>query len=267
MEEARGSSPPVAHRRQSQDQNRSTENESYHDVTPDSREVEEAPLLLDDQHESRASVRVAPQPRRSVWPFAIIFALTIVAALSLAGLLLSLNPVTKSHAEKPAETGAHILPPKPHPKPHHPYDRYVLDSKWDFSAPAQLREYEFIITEGEGKPDGVHRQMMLINGEFPGPLIEINEGDELSINVVNKASNSTAIHWHGIFQNGTNWMDGAAGVTQCPIAPGRSFQYRFNVTGQSGTCKYSSWGLIPRKADGFFFFARLLPWASRCPIP
>jgi len=251
MEEARGPSPPVVHGHQSQNQSGSTENESYHDVTPDSQKVEEAPLLPDDQHESLASVRVALRHRRLGWPFAVMFAVTIIAALSLASLLLSLNPVVKSHAEKPAETSALILPPKPHPKPHRPNDRYVLDSTWDFSASARLREYEFTITEGGGKPDGVHRQMMLINGEFPGPLIEINEGDELSVKVVNKASNATAIHWHGIFQNGTNWMDGAAGITQCPIAPGHSFQYRFNVTGQSGTCKYSSWELILYKADAF----------------
>lgn len=35
-------------------------------------------------------------------------------------------------------------------------------------------------------------------------------------------------------------MDGTVGVTQCPIAPGHSFTYRFNVSGQTGTYWYHS---------------------------
>lgn len=30
-------------------------------------------------------------------------------------------------------------------------------------------------------------------------------------------SNGTAVHWHGIRQFETNWLDGVPGVTQCPI--------------------------------------------------
>lgn len=32
-------------------------------------------------------------------------------------------------------------------------------------------------------------------------------------------------HWHGLFQTGTNEMDGVAWVTQCPIIPDQSFLY------------------------------------------
>lgn len=28
--------------------------------------------------------------------------------------------------------------------------------------------------------------------------------------------NGTSIHWHGIRQYQTNWLDGVSGVTQCP---------------------------------------------------
>lgn len=39
------------------------------------------------------------------------------------------------------------------------------------------------------------------------------------ITVVNKLTNfnGTSIHWHGIRQLNTNWMDGVSGVTECPI--------------------------------------------------
>lgn len=35
-------------------------------------------------------------------------------------------------------------------------------------------------------------------------------------------------HWHGIFQNKTNFADGGAFVNQCPIIPFQSFTYQFN---------------------------------------
>jgi FtsP/CotA-like multicopper oxidase with cupredoxin domain len=117
---------------------------------------------------------------------------------------------------------------------------YILDPQWDFYAIPTTREYTWVIEEHTLNPDGVYRPMVLINSTFPGPLIECNEGDEIVVHVHNHATNATSIHWHGLYQNGTNWMDGTVGVTQCPIAPGYSFTYRFNVTGQSGTYHYHS---------------------------
>lgn len=117
---------------------------------------------------------------------------------------------------------------------------YILDPTWDFNAAPTTREYTWTINDHELNPDGVYRPMVLIDSTYPGPLIECNEGDELVVHVHNQAINATSIHWHGLYQNGSNWMDGTVGVTQCPIAPGHSFTYRFNVTGQSGTYYYHS---------------------------
>lgn len=73
-------------------------------------------------------------------------------------------------------------------------------------------------------------------GQYPGPTIEANEGDTIIVNVKNKLPKvGTSIHWHGLFQNGTAWMDGPAGVTQCPIPDGGSFTYKFKIEGQYGT--------------------------------
>ncbi|RDL38227.1 Uncharacterized protein BP5553_02567 [Venustampulla echinocandica] len=115
---------------------------------------------------------------------------------------------------------------------------YILDPAWDFEAPRKVREYKWTITDIVGNPDGVFRPMLAINGQFPGPMIECNEGDTVSIEVDNRSLNATSLHFHGIYQNGTNWMDGVPGVTQCPIAPKRKFRYYFTVTGQSGTYYY-----------------------------
>ena len=45
---------------------------------------------------------------------------------------------------------------------------------------------------------------------------------------------TTAQHWHGLFQHTTNWADGPAWVTQCPITTGNSFLYDFRVPDQAG---------------------------------
>ena len=79
-------------------------------------------------------------------------------------------------------------------------------------------------------PDGINRPVVGINGQWPCPQIDINIGDELWIDVHNKLHNETStIHFHGIFQTGSNQMDGPAMVTQCPIPPGSSewFPYHF----------------------------------------
>jgi iron transport multicopper oxidase len=79
-----------------------------------------------------------------------------------------------------------------------------------------------------------------INGKWPCPQIDVDLGDRLIVNVCNNLGNqSTTIHWHGMFQNGTNNMDGSVGVTQCPIAPGKSHTYDFMVK-QPGTYWYHS---------------------------
>ncbi|OJT07652.1 Laccase-5 [Trametes pubescens] len=104
---------------------------------------------------------------------------------------------------------------------------------------------DLTISNADVTPDGITRAAVLANSVFPGPLITGNKGDEFQINVIDNLTNetmlkSTTIHWHGIFQAGTNWADGAAFVNQCPIATGNSFLYDFTVPDQAGTFWYHS---------------------------
>ncbi|KAH9998722.1 laccase [Russula vinacea] len=101
------------------------------------------------------------------------------------------------------------------------------------------------IVSKEIAPDGFLRPATLANGVFPGPIITATKGQEFSINVIDQLTETsldlaTSIHWHGIFQHHTNFVDGAASVTQCPIVPNESFLYRFNALSQSGTYWYHS---------------------------
>ncbi|CAN6347423.1 unnamed protein product [Urochloa humidicola] len=74
-----------------------------------------------------------------------------------------------------------------------------------------------------------------VNGQLPGPTIKAREGDTVVVHLVNESPYNMTIHWHGIFQRGTPWADGPAMVTQCPVKPGATYTYRFNVTEQEGT--------------------------------
>ncbi|KFY67417.1 hypothetical protein V496_01608 [Pseudogymnoascus sp. VKM F-4515 (FW-2607)] len=85
---------------------------------------------------------------------------------------------------------------------------------WTDTASAALRKYNFTIHTGSNAPDGYTRQVYLINGQQPAPLIDINEGDELEVFVQNDLPVASTIHWHGLLQRGTPHMDGVPGVTQ-----------------------------------------------------
>lgn len=89
--------------------------------------------------------------------------------------------------------------------------------------------------------DGYCRPVMLINGQYPGPVIRGSWGDWFNITVINnmKNGNGSAIHWHGLRQFRSVWADGVPGVTQCPIPPGQSMSYLWRAT-QYGTSWYHS---------------------------
>lgn len=55
------------------------------------------------------------------------------------------------------------------------------------------------------------------------------------------SGNDESIHWHGILQHGTPWMDGVSYVTQCPIHSDNTFRYAFTATKwDTGTNYYHS---------------------------
>lgn len=74
-----------------------------------------------------------------------------------------------------------------------------------------------------------------VNGTVPGPTVKVKEGDTLKVHVINKSPYNMTIHWHGVFQLLSCWADGPNMITQCPIRPGKTYTYRFNITGQEGT--------------------------------
>lgn len=109
------------------------------------------------------------------------------------------------------------------------------------SIAAKTVTYDWNITWVNANPDGLkERPVVGINGEWPMPTVEVDKGDRLVVNVHNALpDHNTSIHFHGMYQNGTNYMDGPPGVVQCPIVPGQDFTYNFTVD-QNGTYWYHS---------------------------
>ena len=66
--------------------------------------------------------------------------------------------------------------------------------------------------------------MMAFNRQHPGPLIKVPEKSTIFVNFTNRTPLPTAVHWHGVRLD--NRFDGVPGVTQDPVQPGETFQYR-----------------------------------------
>lgn len=62
------------------------------------------------------------------------------------------------------------------------------------------------------------------NGQYPGPLIRVSEGAEITVLFRNAIDLPTTVHWHGLRLD--NDSDGVPGITQEPVAPGGEFVYR-----------------------------------------
>jgi iron transport multicopper oxidase len=79
-----------------------------------------------------------------------------------------------------------------------------------------------------------------INGQWPIPVIECDVGDTVSVTVHNNLPDQeTSLHFHGMWQKGSQVYDGAGQITQCPIQPGNSFTYTFTAN-PAGTHWYHS---------------------------
>ncbi|RSL89588.1 hypothetical protein CEP51_001152 [Fusarium floridanum] len=102
-------------------------------------------------------------------------------------------------------------------------------------------------------PDGVQKRVYLVNNEFPGPTIEARSGDRLVLHIHNGLqAEGVSIHWHGLRMKGQNLMDGAAGITQCPIPPGHDYIYNFTIgDDEYGTFWWHSHSEVQR-ADGLW---------------
>ncbi|XP_052176781.1 laccase-13-like isoform X2 [Diospyros lotus] len=100
---------------------------------------------------------------------------------------------------------------------------------------AETHYHEFVVQATAVKRLCRTQNIITVNGQYPGPTLEVRNGDTLVVKVINSAQYNATIHWHGIRQMGTPWADGPEYVTQCPIQPGAAYTYHFTVKNQEGT--------------------------------
>ncbi|KNA11237.1 hypothetical protein SOVF_137040 [Spinacia oleracea] len=110
--------------------------------------------------------------------------------------------------------------------------------------------FDWKVTYGTRSPLGVPQQVILINGEFPGPNLNTTTNNNIVVNVFNHLDEPLLFTWSGIQQRKNSWQDGTPG-TMCPILPGTNYTYRFQVKDQIGSYFYYPTTGFLRGAGGF----------------
>lgn len=100
-----------------------------------------------------------------------------------------------------------------------------------------VKEYHLYIDEDIVNLTGKPVKRITVNGQFPAPRLEFEEGDDAVIHVHNRLKNQdSSIHWHGLLLPGI--MDGVPGFNGFNgIRPQSHFTYSFKVR-QNGTYWY-----------------------------
>ncbi|XP_019180136.1 PREDICTED: L-ascorbate oxidase homolog [Ipomoea nil] len=110
--------------------------------------------------------------------------------------------------------------------------------------------YTWKVTYGTISPMGVPQQVILINGQFPGPKINCTSNNNVIVNVFNELDEPLLFTWSGIQQRKNSWVDGTPG-TMCPILPGTNFTYKFQVKDQIGSYFYFPTTSLQRAVGGY----------------
>ena len=132
----------------------------------------------------------------------------VMERLGLATLLVATSVIVVSAtaespsdaAEKPART------------------RHRNPSRGTVRLDIEAREAEVVLVSGKTT------RAWTYNGTVPGPTIDADLGDDVVVNLTNRLPEPTTIHWHGVELAAP--MDGSH-ISQEPVAPGGTFQYRF----------------------------------------
>ncbi|XP_023770814.1 laccase-15 [Lactuca sativa] len=100
---------------------------------------------------------------------------------------------------------------------------------------AAVLQYTFMIQETNYTRLCSSKNILTVNGQFPGPTITARRGDTVIVDVINGGDHNITIHWHGVKQPRYPWSDGPEFVTQCPIQPGANFSQRVLLSDEEGT--------------------------------
>ena len=128
----------------------------------------------------------------------------------------------------------------------------MLAGLGDTAAASKRPVKEFFInvaeTEHELYPGGPKIQAWAFNGQVPGPVLRVAEGDLVRVHFTNKHTSNHTLHFHGL--NVPNEMDGVAygHLGHLEVEPGATRTYEF-VAGPPGTHMYHCHVNSPQHID------------------
>ena len=128
-------------------------------------------------------------------------------------------------------------------------ERYDINTNYEVKWPqGTTRRIKLDISEMTLNADGVPVKGQVFNRKYPGPWVQACWGDDLEVTVTNSLPryNGSTIHWHGVRQLNSFQYDGVNAISQCPIAPGESFVYKFKATQYGSTWYHSHYSLQVR---------------------
>ncbi|KAJ4824863.1 Laccase-14 [Turnera subulata] len=99
----------------------------------------------------------------------------------------------------------------------------------------RTRHHKFVVKSSPYTRLCSTKEILTVNGKFPGPTLRARRGDKLIVRVYNRAKYNITLHWHGVKQPRNPWSDGPEYVTQCPIQPGKKFTYKIQLSSEEGT--------------------------------
>jgi len=99
-------------------------------------------------------------------------------------------------------------------------------------------EYDITIEKTPFEVAGKRATAITMNGTVPGPLIRLQEGEEVVLRYHNALDEETSIHWHGLLL--PNRFDGVPRVNYPGVAPGETFEAGPFEVRQYGTYWYHS---------------------------
>ncbi|CAJ2649070.1 unnamed protein product [Trifolium pratense] len=103
------------------------------------------------------------------------------------------------------------------------------------AANGKVHHHKFVIRSAPFTRLCSSKNILTVNGQFPGPTLKAHRGDTLVVKVYNQANYNLTIHWHGSNQVRNPWSDGPGYITQCPIKPGNMFKQIINLSTEEGT--------------------------------
>lgn len=147
--------------------------------------------------------------------------------LGAVGLFLSACGLLPSASADP--TAAPVLPTSPSPSADLPLLSVDLTARRGTlpifpGRETSILRYQASVKEGSGD------SLQTLSGSYLGPIFRVKQGQRVQVRLNNELPDPTIIHWHGL-----KTPDDMDGHPRYAVAPGKSYDYDFQVINRAGS--------------------------------